>query len=434
MVAALLLASNAVQGTARAAEAAARPATPAIDAAANDTPTVTRNGRDIYARFREGLAEPDCEPGASDRWQRHFANAPRKLADSDGDVLPLFGYVVDALREANLPTEYALIPFVESGYRPGARSAGGPAGLWQFIALTARNHKVRMRPGYDGRLSPVESTRAAVRYLKTLHGMFAGDWRLAVMAYNAGEYRVFGALKRSGQTARNARPETLTGLSPITQAYVRKLHALSCVLDRADDGEAWRQAMDRQVAVLAPVDLPAGAANIESWASRNGVDGDLVKRINPAFASGRVPHGGPVPRVLAPLSAASRLGSGSGPTTAAPARSLAEGPDAAPVARAVAVAAAPPARPAATLADRLPTTMADATYATVIEPPTPIADVADLTVASRSRIHVVERGDSIWRIARRYDVTSAALLERNDLAADSVLKPGMTLQIDAAAP
>ena len=54
-----------------------------------------------------------------------------------------------------------------------------------------------MKPGYDGRLSPVDSTRAAVRYLKTLHGMFAGDWRLAVMAYNAGEYRVFGALRRS---------------------------------------------------------------------------------------------------------------------------------------------------------------------------------------------------------------------------------------------
>src|SRR5690606_9589219 len=128
---------------------------------------------EIYLRFREGLADPHCAPGTSDRWRGHFAHIPKQMAGSrGGDVLPLFGYVVDALREAHLPTEFALIPFVESGYRPGARSPAGPAGLWQFIALTARNHRIPVGPAYDGRLSPVDSTRAAVRYLKTLHGMF----------------------------------------------------------------------------------------------------------------------------------------------------------------------------------------------------------------------------------------------------------------------
>jgi membrane-bound lytic murein transglycosylase D len=48
-----------------------------------------------------------------------------------------------------------------------------------------------------------------VRYLKTLHGMFAGDWRLAVMAYNAGEYRVLGALRRSRHERASARPAEL---------------------------------------------------------------------------------------------------------------------------------------------------------------------------------------------------------------------------------
>src|SRR3546814_15834270 len=61
------------------------------------------------ARFREGLADPSCGPDTSERWQRHFAAAPKRLASSDDNVLPLFGYVVDALREAHLPTEYALI-------------------------------------------------------------------------------------------------------------------------------------------------------------------------------------------------------------------------------------------------------------------------------------------------------------------------------------
>src|SRR3546814_3607069 len=93
--------------------------------------------------------------------------------------------------------------------------------------------------------------------------MFAGDWRLAVMAYNAGEYRVLGALKRSGQRAMDADPEKLVGLAGITRAYVRKLHALSCVLDRADDREQWLQALDRPVAILVPESLPSGATSLD---------------------------------------------------------------------------------------------------------------------------------------------------------------------------
>jgi len=154
-------------------------------------PASVRNGQDIFASFRDGLAEPTCDAEAtSPRWQKQFAHAPSRLANQDDDALVLFGYVVEELRKSDLPTEFALIPFVESGYRPNARNGGGPAGLWQFIATTAKNHRVQMTPGYDGRLSAVDSTQAAVRYLKTLHGMFGGDWRLATMAYNAGEYRV----------------------------------------------------------------------------------------------------------------------------------------------------------------------------------------------------------------------------------------------------
>lgn len=359
-------------------------------AVSKPSPPATRNGREIYARFREGLADPSCGPDTSQRWKRHFAGAPKRLVSSNDDVLPLFGYVVDALRQANLPTEYALIPFVESGYRPGARSSSGPAGLWQFIALTARNHRVPIRAGYDGRLSPVDSTQAAVRYLKTLHGMFAGDWRLAVMAFNAGEYRVLGALKRSGQRAMDAQPDKLVGLSGITQAYVRKLHALSCVLDQADDREEWLHSLDRPVAVLAASTLPANIGNLDTWAARQGLDAATVRRINPAFPNGRVTRSGRELRVLAPATA--------------------------PDITALATAAAGPAT----------TTLADAAAAVTIEMP---PDAAQPSAAPRS--HTVVRGDSIWRLARRYGLGSHELLERNGLTASSVLRPGMVLKIDA---
>ena len=105
------------------------PAEPPIDVASIPVSQL-RSGREIYERFRDGLAAPQCDAAATKgRWKQHFSHAPNRLVQPNDDLLPLFGYVVDALREANLPTEYALIPFVESGYKPGARSASGPAGV-----------------------------------------------------------------------------------------------------------------------------------------------------------------------------------------------------------------------------------------------------------------------------------------------------------------
>lgn len=265
-------------------------------------PAITpRSGLDIYQQFQQGLADPSCGTDVSARWSKHYAAAPKRLASHGDDTLLLFGYVLDAVREADLPSEYALIPFVESGYRPDARSPSGPAGLWQMIKRTARNHHVSIRKGYDGRLSPVDSTRAAVRYLKTLHGMFAGDWRLAVMAYNAGEYRIFSALDKGGQVARDADPETLPGLPDITHAYVRKLHALACVLGDADDREPWVKAMGRPAPHLEAMPVAENVNAIGDWAARNDQDAERLARLNPVFHGGRINHTGDTPvRLLAP--------------------------------------------------------------------------------------------------------------------------------------
>lgn len=376
------------------------------------TPSGTRNGREIYQRFREGLADPACKADASTRWKAHFAHAPKQLSAGNGDVLPLFGYVVDAVRAAHLPTEYALIPFVESGYKPGARSPQGPAGLWQMIAITARNHKVPMRAGYDGRLSPVDSTAAAVRYLKTLHGMFAGDWRLTVMAYNAGEYRVLGALKRGGQVARNATPETLPGLSPITQAYVRKLHALSCLLEQADDREEWLHSLDRPVPRLQAVTVPEGVTDIAGWARRNGQDPARLQRLNPAYVGGRLSRADGKPaRLLAvdPAGDATPESTASGALDSGIERTDGNSsimPATFPVAVALDAAGA---RGVAKDGESEPSSSADGT----------------------PRRHTVVRGDSPWKIANRYGIRVADLRQRNRLDAASVLRPGTVLLIDA---
>ena len=264
----------------------------------------TRSGLAIYSSFRDGLADPSCPAGASERWQAHFAGAPGRLASNPDESMALFGYVVDAVRAAHLPTEYALIPFVESGYRADARSPSGPAGLWQMIKLTARNHKVPIRAGYDGRLSPVDSTRAAVRYLKTLHGMFAGDWRLAAMAYNAGEHRMLGALRRSGQQARDVDLDALQGVPRVTRAYVDKIQALTCVMLEAGEAHAWQAAMADPVPRLQAVELPGDVTRVREWAALHEQDPAVLRRLNPVFVDGRIarPDGQPA-RLLAAVPA-----------------------------------------------------------------------------------------------------------------------------------
>jgi membrane-bound lytic murein transglycosylase D len=189
---------------------------------------------------------------------------------------------------------------VESGYRPNARNGSGPTGLWQFIATTARNHRVPMANGYDGRLSAVDSTQAAVRYLKTLHGMFGGDWRLATMAYNAGEYRVLQSMRKAGMNAQNAKPSALPGLSPVTHAYVEKLHALACVLEDVEDQPGVMASLDRTVPVLKDHTLPAGTS-VQQWAAQRALDPARIARLNPALASGGRPR---APPACWPVSAA----------------------------------------------------------------------------------------------------------------------------------
>jgi len=357
--------------------------------AADLPPPATRNGQEIFRQFREGLAQPGCDASAtSERWKRQFRHAASRMGEHDDNLLPLFGYVVDELRAQGLPTEFALIPFVESGYRPNARSSAGPAGLWQFIANTARNHKVPMSRGVDGRYSASESTTAAVRYLKTLYGMFGGRWELAVMGYNAGEYRILQAMRRAGVNAGNATPSQLAGLSPITYSYVEKLHALTCVLEDAADNGNLMAHLDREVPYLAAYQLPAGTS-LQQWASERDLDAAKMARLNP-LADDRA--------------AARTLG-----VLAPRHRDIASN--------------------SATLASHAP--------APASSPATPVTAAASAAastsgnVASAAARHTVRTGDSLWAIARRHGIPLARLLSTNGLNPQSVLKPGMQLRIDS---
>jgi membrane-bound lytic murein transglycosylase D len=251
-------------------------------AMAASAPT-TRNGGDLMRDFKRGLAEPGCAD-ASARWRLHYAQAATRLADQDEIALSLFAYVLDEVRNAGLPSELALIPFVETRFHPDVRSASGPAGLWQFTASTARRNGISMQTGRDGRMSVVSSTRAAVKYLRRLHRMFGRQWRQTAMAYNAGE----GALRAS-------RRKHARRLSGITRSYPIKLHAIACVFIEQSGNAHWQRDIERPLPRLAPRTLPTGSRNLRGWARAQGLDPELVVALNPGW------HGGNR-SILAPVS------------------------------------------------------------------------------------------------------------------------------------
>jgi membrane-bound lytic murein transglycosylase D len=273
------------------------PADTAAPAPAKPTLAMT-SGNELFARLRADLSPNNCDAGAnSARWRERYAGHPAAFSRRLETVLPLIDFVSAEVDRAGLPAEFTFIPLVESWYQPGAIGPGGPAGMWQMIASTAKNHGIHIREGYDGRLSPVESTRAALSYLKVLQDMF-GDWQAIVMAYNAGEGRMQQAMRRAGSRVTNAAQRRPHGLSNITYDYVDKLQALSCLVSQPQRFNL-HLPVDTRYEPLVPLLMDPGVDTLDQFARARGKDAGELRRLNPGFRNGRIIAG--VPRlVLAP--------------------------------------------------------------------------------------------------------------------------------------
>ncbi|HYF43674.1 MAG TPA: transglycosylase SLT domain-containing protein, partial [Ramlibacter sp.] len=137
-------------------------------------------------------------------------------------------HIVEELERRNMPTELALLPFIESAFNPQAVSSARAAGMWQFMPATGTYFDLKQNVFRDDRRDVLASTRAALDYLQKLHGMF-GDWHLALAAYNWGEGsvgRAIAANKRRGLGT----AYTDLNMPNETRFYVPKLQAVKNIV------------------------------------------------------------------------------------------------------------------------------------------------------------------------------------------------------------
>ena len=343
------------------------------------------------------------------------------------------------LEEYGLPEDLVFLSMIESGFSPRAYSWAHAAGAWQFMPGTGRRFGLKVGFWVDERRDFVKSTHAAAQYLSHLHKRF-GHWYLAFAAYNAGPGRMSRAIRRT-RTKDFWRISRTRRIKRETKHYVPKLLAAAKLAKKPA-----QHGFD-DIRYLPPLkwetlDLEL-ATDLKTVAAACGLDGtEALEMLNPELRCKVTPPGKPYPLRVPPKTAErcrqglDRLSPGQRYTFRY--HDLRRGDSLAKIAKlytttATAIASFNEIKDGRLSAfDEIvvPIKVADAEAIPIATPPSRRFRPSTYGPAgARVIVHRVRRGDSLWKIARRYRVSVRKLRLWNGLWRTNSLRIGQRIRI-----
>ncbi len=380
---------------------------------------------DTWVRIRHGLRlsepmRPEIERRIA-RYREHQRYLDNIAGTRAKNYLP---YIVRQVEKRDIPSEIALLPYLESGFDPRAKSHKGAVGLWQFMPKTGVAYGLKESYWYDARKDVVDSTRAALDYLERLHREFGDNWLLAVAAYNWGQSK----LKRAVANNRRAgRPIDIWSLKlpRETRDFVTNLIALSAII-RNPKRHGVELTPIPDFVEFREVDLSGkGQVDLRQVAKLAGISMSELEKLNPGFIrNGFTDPKGPH-RVQIPIRSVERLEAALG--------ALQSVEDFAPGLSKYRIA---PGDTLSEIAHKNNTSVEQLKELNNLDSEDRIRAGRTLLVpglfpvrGSRTLRYRVKQGDTLWGIAKRHGIPLKSLRQSNELPRGDTLLPGQEIQV-----
>lgn len=359
-------------------------------------PVTPKPPSDVWEQLRGSFAMNDCDADpAIIEWAHRYTAQPERFEEQVREILPHLVYVQQIAAKHGVAGEFALLPWVESHYRPIPGSKNNPAGMWQIMPVTANAMGMRVDKRYDGRLDVPAATDAVMALLRRYQDDLQ-DWRLTDYAYNAGEFGIRKMVDQHGMPASEPAIPRLP-VKRVTKEHLVKLLAMACVVRQPERFHVTLPSLpseQRLVSVDVNRSMPLTQA-----ANHAGMSVDELKNLNAAFRNGVVdPQAASY--LLLPNSQAEKFRLASLQPT-----------DTSTVTTAV--------------AQQSGTALAVSAPATSQNIPAHTTATARKT---KKQTHTVKSGETLWNIARIYSVDVKQLEHWNNLHSQK-LRLGQVLQV-----
>lgn len=252
--------------------------------------------------FRERVHQLDLQTPMELRYDDNiqafinlYVNKRRELSSRVLGLSELyFPMIEEMLDRFDIPLEMKYLAIVESALNPTARSRAGAKGLWQFMYATGKMYDLKVSSYEDDRFDPYASTVAACRYLKFLHGIY-GDWNMVLAAYNSGPGNVNKAIRRSGgkKDYWSVRPF----LPRETRGYVPAFIAVNYMMAYHKEHNLYPLSPGCAYYETDTVHIRE-RVNFDQIAAYTGVSPELLSSLNPMYIKQVIPARSESPRVL----------------------------------------------------------------------------------------------------------------------------------------